>query len=479
MGGFCKCCETGCYELQPEDLPTVTPPAGWSVVSDWTGTACCKCLTMQPDTQTWTDSCSGVFGVAEQDYNCTWDILAWELPNPRVLTSAVCPSDGTIYCTTRNKFKAGEGVGRIYCREEWKLLVSTAPSEITLCISKQNVDCGSGPVEKWVLSSQYCYDVQTWAVRNRQKILAREITVTHSCFKKTASPSPATACDYDVEEIHTHECTRAAALDDVALDNGDAIPVESGIGGGTFCFCRHKLFDAAPTGSVTFTNADVLGACDLEFTCNSTGCDDSTQVCFSVSSWPCAVRPCWCDTTYEITEEIEQICYQQNCSPGDCGFGLTCVDPQKCVSFSVISPPDCEGIITLRCCLPVTDPGCFDVSNYVLAKTTPGSLGNCCRDGSTIGVPGNCATGAEEFGNYPICHASNSLNLVPFCIEPLFTCTALTCDATCCHDLDCDQCQPKYAVCGRDETSLTFDTQCGLSTVSVCISAPSWTLNLA
>lgn len=291
MGTIGNCCCT-CYVPDNYELPTITK-SGWTTNS-WSGT-CCKCIQLVPNTELpWNECCSSEF--FNQTFTTHSVINEWiqqtvkplrfdgSLPFPGLDSSYFCPGSpfiGVSWDITRSASR------------NFKISAGLKYTAIEVCVSKQNVTCGSSdPVEKWVIVSRYQFIYRAYLVwgtsstSNRTADKFSDCIVLESDANQTCSASSPIECDF----------TTVDGLVNNGIPNDvNATLLKSGIG----YFTRVKFYDTIPTGTVTFSNADVPGDCVWESCGESEDYDD--QFCLSVSSVP-GLLSCGCNQSCEAEQ---------------------------------------------------------------------------------------------------------------------------------------------------------------------------------
>jgi hypothetical protein len=249
-----------------------------------------------------------------------------------------------------------------------------------------------------------------------------------------------------------------------------------------------------PSGSITFTDTDVIGECTIE----NCGYEDDfygTSQCISISGWPTTptdIRPCWCDGTFTVdiaatatTTDVENICGTDTCLGGSAGTSYTILD-----SF------DCS-IVVDGCCVggPYSDCYSFDTNCFGFSFSGPEDCIN-----PQLGYEVACSTGTW----LPVVTAKNSTTYwwasdcagtesQEFTYDPLpcyapFSCNSGNYTNSCCWSFVCDDgvippiivFDDKYEFVDLNGTLLDFDISCTFTAPSdICIASPSWTINLA
>jgi hypothetical protein len=442
MGRFNCCCTVECYELQPSDLPTVTI-SGWTS-EGWSGTACCKCNRLTPDvTPDWTEQCSGEFGIAKIDIDCTWDERAIILPPPKVTTVLTCPVPSN-WCCEGPVVQIGTGESSTKLWYRYKFILAYRAKYIEVCISKQDVDCGGVVETKYVLKSRFCFETQVVITRGSEYHQWRDTTITDSCFEPSGFGDPFPFCDSGskTDTVRIAPCTLADVGDeDVLISSGD------------LCFERVKFLDDPPDGVLTFNNDDDGDGCTWDL-CDTTF-EYETEVCFTVSGWPPGIKPCWCDYDWTIsstttTTDLLGLCGCQTCPSLGCGTGYS----------QIIDTDEC--LLTPQCC-----PGNCNCNEVCYSYDT------VCYSKTWVADPEVCA---EPFGDSAECFLCWSMcDCVTFpCHKP----KASTGSSDPCYwNVVCGFSTPKYRSISSTGTSATWSTECEfIGPQSLCISAPTWTL---
>jgi hypothetical protein len=215
--------------------------------------------------------------------------------------------------------------------------------------------------------------------------------------------------------------------------------------GGTFGieFCRIKLYDTPPTGSVTFTNSDILTGCTADgllCTCNENF--DVTEVCVSPDA-----------SIYTICFGEPQVvaCDQTETFIGnDCTGGMSIY---SCFEGCDISTPFCN---VARNCDDVVQTFHFDrlwsdsFAGLTLEEVTVLTCWGVVQGLQLLWIGGGSATyyWLPSSADAPTCPTDPyeietdgaAVGNGFYIVEPLYECISFaTCDATCCQDVYCDE----------------------------------------
>jgi len=313
---------------------------------------------------------------------------------------------------------------------------------IIVRISQEDVDCSGVEGEtggcKIVIRSRYVYDYQATYYRNSLSTYAQSVTMHNTtCFE--ANP------DFQI----TADTPTAITCSDVPANPPAS---DNCLLSGTFFFDRVRYYDEMPTGSITFTNANVPG-------CTSSSCDYSpmnyaSSVCiFSNNTVEYGPVICGGDN---IFTQVTYGCFDEPCEV--CATLLT----------------DCDGVPEYEC---PDSSFSIDCLTYDIDPENPAT---CFRDGIGSGANNACACYATLIGNFiPTAPYTQTV----FCNDPT------NCSAECCQSLEdyCTCCYPdgicfaKYGLIyfGTIATHTRTQTCSGFQSKSVCTSAPSWTITLA
>jgi hypothetical protein len=478
--GACSCCgAVDCTPIDEVDLPDVTI-SGYSAVGGWTetGSRCCWTRAFDNDTTTYTEWCTTLPIVdTTLDYEIEdklWALKALTLK--ATLGAASCPIPAEMCCWddppcevvyTRTTTFAGDI--QIHMRVRYRT------SRIYVQYGRRNFDCGSGPVEKYYLGT------------------SAEVNGNYGIF-------PVGSVSVTCAEV-THACFSldTPVLDDYLQEWQDLCdPVEHPWATTAFCdggsfgqtFCRIKLYDTPPTGSITFSNSDNLSGCTADgLLCQCNEGFDVTEVCVSPDS------------------SIYTICFPEptvtGCNPTETFIGNDCTGGMSiysCFEGCDISTPFCN---VARNCDDVTQTFHFDFiwsdsfagldETETLALYCYGVVGGGWLfpfDCSTLNAnwlpvlssAPTCPTDPCEWANV---ESGNGFQFRE--VTPLYECnTFATCDATCCQDVYCDE---FCGVCGhkwdwlplyweRNVTGTPTQT-CTTNATELCIPATNPTIVLS
>lgn len=431
----CYCCtEQTCYTLQESDLPDVSL-SGWTG-GDWEGNACCKCITFTPDNPVTVTACSGDYATAEITGSCGWDVRVIENAKP-LLGGCPIPDD---QCCGGPISSIGSGTLTDSLQHTFRAYIRYTQATVSVCISKQDVDCNGTVAEKYVVLSRYCYDVDVLSVRavDGQRTIATTLT-DDTCFKKhQGGITNYPFCDSLSEVSLDSPCdTDVFGDQDALLFSGQA------------CFERVKFFDEPPDGEQIFDNDDDGDGCAWSF-CES-DFEYTTEFCYEISSF--VGKPCWCDYGWNITTQTTTTNLQSRCGCDRC---LT----QELGTFytTIIScdPPESS----ISCC-----PGRTCNETCYSFETT------CCNIEWTAEAEDNCDLFAYTFGCGSQCPGTSCL--LPRSFDELNDPSACFNDGGC----GVSFMAPKYSVATNSGTSAEWTVDCQfIAPVEFCISAPTWTL---
>lgn len=498
--GACGCCGTpDCTPIDVADLPTITI-SGWTGLG-WTqtGNGCCWTQCFTKDETTWSWSCPGVIHEAEFSEYCETNLWTIQAKEPLRTTTTTCPLPTSMCCGDTDKQLLAEII------LEAQKFVGHYPiffyTPFSLCVqySHETVDCGLGPELKWVLKSSLSYQYVGYVMMHSIAQAIQTATFYNSCFTETkdhtfditdgtAFTCPATQVDADA--------IRTAAL---GATVGGGLKC-AGISSGTCTFDRIKFYDAEPTGTVTFTNSDLLGSCTL--TQCQEGSNYTTSCCATFPALdtgggytnPNCDIPCVCDglaenTNYEVfartTGTVSNSCYHTNCStPPSPGQGTQYAIVGDCNS----TDPDfgCQTEALVRCCNNGQSTDCFSYDLIPCLGLTDGT-----EDTSVVNQPWVACDEVLWFQATkpyidpavyaPVCGnctgvGGASLSL-PDCSDPA------DCDPVCCYYFDClecPDCNNKWTGFLPENVAYSSTVVCsGQTTRQGCISAPSWSITLS
>lgn len=388
MGKIANCCCT-CYIPDNYELPIITK-TGWTA-SSWSGT-CCKCMTLSPiELYSWQNCCTAPFLTQTRTIDEIRRFIKRPKVKPKVgLPTELLPCSFTVeevHCCPDPETTLFDLNSSLVQQNKFRLLSGIKLAYIEICISKQQVTCGSNPPStKWVVSSKYFFNYEARIVRDRTASLTRTITgLTDPCVYINDDPPPTLSC----EEEENGTCD----LNDLT-GPGILCVLSSGIAS----FNRVKFYDELPTGTVTFSNSDLGTDCTWE-SCGSND-ERDTSYCFSVSSVPsCNVELdlCDCNESYSqslipSTETIGNLCCQKECVPitvPGVDYPITmlvgCCDGDALDSFC--SPSDCYS---------------FDCGSQTIYTGDP--IGNLdeCETKTDYWLNLNCPLGTGPGNVYPL-----------------------------------------------------------------------------
>ena len=464
LGGCCCSCEC----LSIGDLPTISI-SGWTGGS-WSG-SCCYEKTFTPNTpQAWTKNCSSDLYNASAEEECVtehWRILAslW-----RGFGIDSCEDIPESYCCPEGREKIATTTTNWTWQDNAFLAFWRRPYQIIVRVSQEDVDCqgveGQTSGCKIVIRSRYVYEWVSKIYSNSNSTVDQTVTMHNTtCFEVndnfviTSTPPEITTCD-DVPSSPPEN--------------------ETCMSSGTFYFDRVRYYDDMPTGSVSFTNANVPG-------CDSSYCDYSpyayvNQVCvygpsISIVNQSCVFQePCYCTGTIsEVSSTINQpaiIC--EDASP----FAIS-----GCNNCNPPAPSNC----TTDFCDPIGPYTCPD-SAYSMSQL---GFTNSDSGDQFCFVPAVGSSGVRQgTDGYIACGQNRSLEGIGGIIPPysrLHNCTVEDCNANCCEYIDdCPCCVEEQCrqIHGNEYFSTVIthtrtQTCSGLTSASVCTNAPTWTITLS
>lgn len=487
MGGIGRCCCL-CECLPIEDLPAVTI-SGYTG-QGWTGD-CCYEQIFTPNSASWSKSCSGNIYESTATENCVTEHWIQYGPNYRGFEffPGGCDEIPEDYCCFGSSEKIVQTTTNWAFTDYAFMAVWTRPNKIIVRISQEDVDCSGVEGEtggcKIVIRSRFVYD---WRSKiygvNFFDVDQSAIIYNETCFELND--------DYvfDIEDINKQSI---ATCSDVPSEPPSPT-FQSCVYEGEFYFDRVRYYDDMPTGSITFTNANVPG-------CDSSGCEYEpysyvSQVCINspsgaINNNQCRFsEPCFCAGTVSTRDLIatppDTICEGNTVTEVDncTGEGLcntlttSCRNPGDPPHFSY----DCNDGIGVNVLGYYIDD-CFGTSGIGSDGYMPGTTFIDTPNGSRI-VYSGCGGCTGEASCYQR-NQQDTANVAPY--NPLFDCSQSPCDQDCCFYFDdCPNCYPdgicveKYSRPYSTVTAHTRSQTCsGISQKSVCLGAPQWTIVLS
>ena len=486
MGGIGRCC-CACECFPVEDLPTVTI-SGYTGAG-WTGNCCFQQVFTPNTTPPWVKRCSGKlyeFSSSQQCVTHHHAILSPDYRGFEVGPGDPCETRPDGYCCPAgSEHVATTNTNWEFIDNEF-MAAWIRHTSITVRISQEQVDCEGVEGEtggcKIVVRSRYAYESVSSLFANRTEQADQSVTLESAdCFEVNPkfivdlNPSPEVTCE-----------TIPSDPNEVAFENCRA---EADFG-----FDRVKYYDEMPSGPVEFTNEDVPG-------CDSTSCDYEpyayvNQICIYGPTeeinaldpdppFPCLfILPCECfngvyrndfvssfpdlscdlSVVNSIAGCFSDPCVIPNCAneivtfcgnPGDPVETYDCPEVLAPTAFSY----GCNSPDALQRRIFAPESGCLP---FLGDESTAITYSGCgCNNAASGGLP-------DEF---PYLDTSD-------CFEG-------NCNPNCCREFDdCPCCGP---VCkplyigniGMIQSHSLTQTCTGLQSASVCINAPSWTINLA
>jgi len=469
MGGFGRCCCGECECLPFVDLPDVSI-SGWTG-DGWSG-VCCYEQTFTPNAaQSWSKTCtSDVFSSTvsescetEHYHILTPDYRGYELfPDgcETIPDDFCCPEGDELIATTNSEWTF-ENKGFFAF---WRRI-----KEIIVRISREDVNCegveGQTGGCKIVIRSRYVYEVRSRFYKNDRTSSSQTVTMNNStCFEKDDN--------YEFDNA----LSSAFTCDDVPSTPPDSIIQENCLEFVDVYFDRVKYYDDMPTGSISFGNTDVPGC--TSSSCNYDPYNYTNQVCIytpseEVTQTYCLFsEPCYCtDDVFPVSNSITQTF--------SCTKGLI-TEIGGCNANPCI-PMLCNVIIT-DCSNddPPFDCGYQFTRNQLQYDIDPENPATCFVEGIGGGIYNACGAsyGIEGVGG------SDSR---PY--TRLITCDDPTdCNSSCCRYYDdCPCCVPDGTCIPIHSTSYystvishtRTQTCSGITSLSFCTNAPTWTITLS
>lgn len=442
MGKLGNCCCT-CYVPDNYELPTITK-TGWTA-SNWTGT-CCKCMTLTPnDPLPWNTCCSAEFLNQELIQSFTTYVYERRELKPLHFDGALFPAvDWEIYhfCTGSPELAYTWQNERIVERS-FKLLSGLKYDRIEVCISKQDITCGeASPVEKWVVISRFYFNYISFLTWGLDSSSSKILTIESACYSggEGASCTQSRSLNCDFQSVY-----------DLVFDgingNVDASLIKSGFG----YFTRVKFYDTLPTGTVTFSNADVPGDCVWESCGSEDQYDD--DFCINVTSIPGNIG-CSCNSSSVAgPDEV----YSDSIASWTCdGCDGTIWGPEQFGNFTLVTY-------------------CYDDAFSLLCQPCPDPPFECDPNSYTFEIPGNATSPPTESCADPLYDESWMSFGCQFGggSEPQYsTDTSSDCYwQTPCFDVK------KYEIFDVYTGDQQWELNCTFNPVSCCFNAPSWSVN--
>ena len=466
MGGIGRCCCT-CDCLPIEDLPTVT--ISGHTGNGWAGD-CCYEQTFTPDvTPSWSKGCSSNVYAATVTEECVTKHYRLKTPDYRgyELFPGGCDTLPQDHCCPEGEELVATSTTEWYFANSAFMAVWTRPKHIIVRISQEEVDCEGieGQVGgcKIVIRSRYVFESKSKIYESNQTESSQAIVIeSPDCF------------EVNPDWVWDNALTAAFDCDDVPSTPPDSPLLENCLFSADFYFDRVKYYDTMPSGEITFGNADVPG-------CDASSCDYSpynytSSACIYSPSGPINNLTCIFNEPCYCVEDVNQVNDSQTIT-FTCGESVDILEIGDCNADPCI-PALCTTLITT--CDNRTPYDCpysltwsdlqFDID--------PENPATCINEG----------IGTNEYNACGGYYAIEGIGVV----EPPYyrtdDCFAGNCDANCCRSFDdCPcclpdgNCPPLYAIqyYASVETHTREQTCSGLSSQSVCTSAPSWTINLA
>lgn len=452
MGKLGNCCCT-CYVPDNYELPTITK-TGWTA-SNWTGT-CCKCMTLTPnDPLPWNTCCSAEFLNQELIQSFTRYFYKIRLLKENSFDGTIpFPGWSNEHFCFGHPFNAYQIDFERTVEKSFKLLSGLRYDKIEVCISKQDITCGeASPVEKWIVISRFYFNYVaflTWGLNsssNSNLIIHNDCWIAGDGWPATCEQSRPLNCDFQ----SVYDLVFNGTPGDV-----DASLLKSGFG----YFTRVKFYDTLPTGTVTFSNADVPGDCTWE-SCGSEEEYDN-DFCINISSIPGNIG-CSCNSNSVAGDPIV---YSGNLVHNCTGCFAFPGSSQTTGNEQVAS--FCDGDAFFLQCIMCPDP----------------HLG-CDPDSYTFEIPGNATTIPEDSCTDPLYDDSWMSFGCQFEVgsEPQYS----TDTSSDCYWQEACNNSPVYGYynVGFEFTAYPFaidgDSQweinCTFTPVSCCFNAPSWSVN--
>lgn len=486
MGGIGRCCCAQCECLPVEDLPTVT--IGGYTGGGWAGT-CCYEQTFTPNTTpAWVKNCSGLLYEGSVSEQCVTDHYIQYGPEYRgyEFFPGGCDEIPEDYCCLGDSEKIATTTTNWAFTDNAFMALWRRVKEIKVRISREDVDCEGVPGQssgcKIVIRSRIVYEWKSKIYKNELSSVDQSVTLLNEiCF--------------EVDDRYVFDINAPSAF---TCSNVPAEPPEVSLGAcvyeGTFYFDRVRYFADMPIGDVEFTNANIPG-CDAA-ACTYEPYNYAASVCVFSPSGPVDTMncqfapPCYCTSSIQ-TRDIVSTADDTICQPDSVTEVGNCNGPGLCVTFVTIcgipgDPPiftyDCNDGVTVERLGYIVDCG-LDAINGRIGIGNDGDLGGFYIDDQSVIRYDGCG-GCTSASCYPL-NEQQTEQVFPY--ARLFDCSESPCDQSCCWYFDdCPNCFPdgkcveKYERPYSTVVTHTRTQSCsGLSSESICTSAPSWTITLA
>lgn len=477
MGGIGRCC-CSCECLPIEDLPTVTI-SGYTG-GGWSG-SCCYEQTFTPNaTPSWSKGCSSSLYEGSVVQQCTTEHYRQTSGNYRGFEygplGGDCSGVPDDYCCNGGFVKIATTQSTATYTDNAFMAVWRRAKSIIVRISQEQVDCevveGQSSGCKIVIRSRYVYEYETAIYQNGLTSGSQTVTINSTdCF-----------------EVNTDYVRTVTAYSPITCSDVPANPPAfSSVANlcrnsGEFGFDRVRYYDAMPSGSIQFTNAEVPG-CKAS-SCNYEPYNYASSVCVNSPSSPSTLTGCFFNEPCYCTDEPFSINPAQSFEATNCfnnGLGplFNVTDIQGCFADPCIPAVSCTTTLTACATDDFECPDAFSI-NCLDFDINPENEATCFRPG--VGFP---------FGEFIACGCSASISGGGSVEPPYYDvsdCFVGNCNEACCtlfDDCPCclpdGRCVPNYV--GRYYQTITAHTRTqscsGLSSKSVCTGAPSWTINLA
>jgi len=378
-----KCCCCPCPADDP--LPEASIPGftggGWSGYNTY-GDQCCAYQIFNPNTVMKTTSCSDVVDTYTITFTCDTTFYAGKASGGATPPScAAIAANPCLYCPTYSWETWGSSSTTHVAELRTKVYGYAILNSIRVWLMRRYVECSSQQVCKWMLILEYNYSYGgKWLLET--SISIAQSTSPGDCMVKPTPPRFDGGCTVD----KLIDCS----YDPPYAPGGTLCSIS-----GEICLTRVKFFDDKPSGAITFTSADIPGACSLPSdwpNASCPTCNDDIDHPSGSPNWASSVSletdvlcpPDWCTNPPYIVATTQAVTFGWECCHTAAALKEDCCDDSL---LTLCYPPPLEPL----CCEdPAKDPitrnfNCFEV---VCPQSNPSYEPECdCAWGSSIDAP--------------------------------------------------------------------------------------------